>query len=147
MLIYRIHSDGAIIKLTQVQQEILCGTNSVYIYRPLTHAWRALGTCLVNHSVSRVSSCPPASRTAGTTSFSESSPGDRMETKLCVWRAARCRGPDPEIIQSRRHYLPLWGHKTCQVWVSQSVPTNSNRELPRRVRAVFSAERTLLQDP
>lgn len=91
-------------------------------------------------------SCPSASRTAGATS---SSPRDLMETKLCVWRAARCCGAEPKIILNRRHILPPWGHRTCgtQVWVSQSVPTNSNKELLWRVRAVFSAERTLLQDP
>lgn len=38
-----------------------------------------------------------------------------METKLCVWRAARCRGAAPKIIPRHRHRGLLRGHKNMRV--------------------------------
>lgn len=38
-----------------------------------------------------------------------------METKLCVWRAARCRGAAPKIIPRHRHGVLLRGHKNMRV--------------------------------
>lgn len=95
--------------LTQIQQETtLFGTNSV-CFSDLWHTPDALWEPACDSFSTPGPSCPSASRTAGTTSFSESPPRDRMETKFCVWRAARGPGPHPKTIQSNRHYLYLCG--------------------------------------